>query len=49
LKTSADYDPATDFSKYKTSGWHEGGSIKDPLLAKRVQSSLSKARFRKEG
>jgi hypothetical protein len=40
LTTSSDYDPATDFSQYKTWAWHDSGSIKDPILVKRVQSAL---------
>ncbi len=39
LKTSADYDPSTDFSRYKTWAWHES-SIKDPIWSKRIQAAL---------
>ena len=39
LKTSADYDPSTDFSGYKTWAWHEG-SIKDAIWSKRIQAAL---------
>lgn len=40
LKTSADYDPKTDFSKYKTWGWKDDQSIKDPLWVKRIQDAI---------
>ena len=40
LKTSADYDPSTDFSRYKTWAWHEDVSIKDSIWAKRLQAAL---------
>ena len=40
LKTSADYDPKTDFSKYKTWAWKDEQSIKDPLVKQRIQSAL---------
>ena len=40
VTTSADYDPSTDFSKYKTWAFRNDGSIKDPLIAKRVQTAL---------
>jgi hypothetical protein len=40
VTTSADYDPKTDFSQYSTWAWRDDGSIKDPILAKRVQSAL---------
>ena len=39
LKTAADYDPSTDFSRYKTWGWHEG-SLRDPIWSKRFQAAL---------
>ena len=40
LSTSADYDPGTDFSKYKTWDWKDDGSIKNELLAKRIEAAL---------
>ena len=40
LKTSADYDPKTDFSRYKTWGWKDDQSIKDPLWVKRIQDAI---------
>ena len=40
LKTSADYDPKTDFSQYKTWAWKDDQSIKDPLWVKRTQSAF---------
>jgi hypothetical protein len=40
VTTSADYDPKTDFSRYSTWAWRDDGSIKDPILSKRVQSAL---------
>jgi hypothetical protein len=41
ITTNADYNPATDFSKYKTWAWHETGSIKDSLWRDRVKNALS--------
>ena len=40
VKTSADYQPSTDFSKYKTWSWKDDGSIQDPILSKRIQTVL---------
>jgi uncharacterized protein DUF4136 len=40
LKTSADFDPKTDFTKYKTWAWKDDRSIKDPLWVKRIQDAL---------
>ena len=40
LKTSADYDPKTDFSQYKTWAWKDTDSIKDTLWVQRIQSAL---------
>ena len=40
LKTTSDYDPSTDFSRYRTWGWHEGSSIKDSIWSKRIQAAL---------
>ena len=40
LKTSADYDPKTDFSQYKTWAWKDTQSIKDTLWVQRIQSAL---------
>lgn len=41
LTTSADWDKTADFSKYKTWGWKEDGSIKNEILAKRIQNLLA--------
>ena len=35
LTTSADYDPSTDFSRYKTWDYHGDSSINNELLAKK--------------
>lgn len=40
LRTTADYDRSTDFSRYKTWAWHDAGSIKDPIWSKRIQGAL---------
>src|SRR5512144_2762725 len=40
VKTSADYEPSTDFSKYKRWSWKEDGSIQDPIISKRIQTVL---------
>ena len=37
LRTSADWDRTKDFSKYKTWAWKDDGSIKNDILAKRIQ------------
>ncbi|HEY6928530.1 MAG TPA: DUF4136 domain-containing protein [Thermoanaerobaculia bacterium] len=41
VTTSADYDDKANFSSYKTWGWRDDGSIKDELVAKRVQSAVA--------
>ncbi|HEX4441193.1 MAG TPA: DUF4136 domain-containing protein [Thermoanaerobaculia bacterium] len=41
LTTNADYNPATDFSKYKTWAWHETESMKDTLWRDRVKTAVS--------
>jgi hypothetical protein len=41
LSTNADYDPSTDFSRYKTWDLKNDGSINNPLLAKRIETVLS--------
>jgi hypothetical protein len=41
ISTNSDYNPGTDFSKYKTWAWHETGSIKDSLWKQRVQSGVA--------
>ena len=41
LTTSADYDPATDFSRYKTFDYHGESSINNELLAKRLESAVN--------
>jgi hypothetical protein len=40
LSTNADYDPGTDFSKYKTWDYKDDGSIQNELLAKRVVAAI---------
>jgi hypothetical protein len=40
LSTNADYDPATDFSRYKTWDLKDDGSINNPLLAKRIETAV---------
>ena len=39
LTTSADYDPSTDFSKYKT--WDLKTDIKNDLLARRIETAVN--------
>ena len=39
LSTNADYDPATDFSKYKT--WDLKNDIKNELLARRIETAVN--------
>lgn len=41
LSTGADYDPSTDFSRYKTWDLKEDGSINNPLLARRIETAVS--------
>jgi hypothetical protein len=41
LTTSADWDKTVDFSKYKTWGWKEDGSIKNDIIARRIQTLLA--------
>jgi Domain of unknown function (DUF4136) len=41
LTTNADYNPGTDFSKYKTWAWHETESMKDTLWRDRIKSAVS--------
>jgi hypothetical protein len=41
LTTNADYNPATDFTKYKTWAWHETESIKDSIWRDRIQSGIA--------
>jgi uncharacterized protein YceK len=41
VTTNADYNPATDFSKYKTWAWHETESMKDTLWRDRVKTAVS--------
>jgi hypothetical protein len=47
ITTNADYNPATDFSKYKTFAWHETGDIKDPIWRDRIRSAVSAELMRK--
>ena len=48
LKTGADYDPSTDFSKYKTWDLKTEGSIENPLLARRIETAIT-AELNKKG
>jgi hypothetical protein len=41
LSTSADYNRSTDFSKYRTWAWRDQGTIKDPLVAQRVETAVA--------
>src|SRR5262245_21928498 len=41
LTTTADYDDKVNFSQYKTWGWKDDGSIKDDLVARRIQSAVA--------
>jgi Domain of unknown function (DUF4136) len=41
LTTNADYNPATDFTKYKTWAWHESESIKDPIWRDRIKNGIA--------
>jgi hypothetical protein len=41
ITTNADYNPGTDFSKYKTWAWHETNSIKDAIWRDRIKSALT--------
>jgi len=41
LTTTADYDDKANFSSYKTWGWKDDGSIKDDLVARRIQSAVA--------
>ena len=41
LKTTADYDPSTDFSKYKTWAWREDNAMKNSILSKRIESAVA--------
>ena len=47
ISTNADYNPATDFSKYKTWAWHETGDVKDSLWRQRIQSGVAAELSRK--
>ncbi len=47
LQTSADWDRTKDFSKYKTWSWKDDGSIKNDILAKRVQTGVTAELTRK--
>jgi hypothetical protein len=40
LKTSADYAPSTDFSRYKTWNYRDDPSLKNEILAKRIESAV---------
>lgn len=41
ITTNSDYNPATDFSKYKTWAWHETESMRDTLWRDRIKSAVS--------
>lgn len=47
LRTSADWDRTKDFSKYKTWAWKDDGSIKNDILAKRIQTLVTAELTRK--
>src|SRR5512143_2366607 len=40
LQTGADYDPSTDFSRYKTWDLKDDGSINNPILIRRIESAV---------
>jgi hypothetical protein len=40
LKTTADFDPKTDFTRYKTWAFREDESMKNSILSKRIQSAV---------
>ena len=41
LKTSVDYDRSVNFSGYKTFSWRDSGDIRNPLMAKRIESAVA--------
>jgi hypothetical protein len=41
ITTNADYNPATDFSKYKTWAWHETESVKDSIWRDRIKTAVT--------
>src|SRR5262245_41779843 len=47
LQTTADWDRTKDFSKYKTWTWKDDGSIKNDILAKRIQTGVTAELTRK--
>ena len=47
ITTNADYNPGTDFSKYKTWAWHETGDVKDSLWRQRIQTGVAAELSRK--
>jgi hypothetical protein len=47
LKTSADYAPTTDFSRYKTWNYRDDPSLKNEILAKRIESAIDSELARK--
>jgi hypothetical protein len=40
LTTSFDFDPATDFGRYRTYSWKNTGDIRDPIWSRRVEDVL---------
>jgi hypothetical protein len=48
LQTTADWDRTKDFSKYKTWTWKDDDSIKNDILAKRIQAGVT-AELNKKG
>ncbi|HKA37005.1 MAG TPA: DUF4136 domain-containing protein [Thermoanaerobaculia bacterium] len=48
LTTSADYDPSTDFSRYKTWDLKQDKSIDNALLARRIETAVT-AELAKKG
>ncbi|MGE5276359.1 MAG: hypothetical protein ACM3SU_05145 [Acidobacteriota bacterium] len=46
VKTSADDERSTDFSKHMTWSWKADGSIQDPILSKRVPRPRSATSWR---
>jgi hypothetical protein len=48
LETTADWDRTTDFAKYRTWTWKDDDSIKNDILAKRIQAGVT-AELNKKG
>ena len=43
IETSADWDKAADFSKYKTYAWHEVQPAENSLVQQRIQAAVDSA------